>query len=70
MNASLWRSILRWMWSWFWRNWKRNLQRVSTAAAVTTLISQVLHGKPETVFQGSLEPGAGIQIRVLEPGER
>ena len=29
-----------------------------------------LNGKPETVFRGSLEPGAGIQVRVLEPGER
>jgi hypothetical protein len=66
----MWRSLLRWSWSWFWRNWKRNLQRVSTTAAVTKLLSQVLNGKPEAVFRGSLEPGAGIQIRVLEPGER
>jgi hypothetical protein len=66
----MWRSVLRWTVSWFFRNWKRNLQRVSTTAAVTKLASQVLNGKPETVFRGSLEPGAGIQIRVLEPGER
>jgi hypothetical protein len=70
VSASMWRSLLRWSWSWFWRNWKRNLQRVSTTAAVAKLASQVLNGKPETVFRGSLEPGAGIQIRVLEPGER
>ena len=66
----MWRSVLRWTLSWFFRNWKRNLQRVSTTAAVTKLVSQVLNGKPETVFRGSLEPGAGIQVRVLEPGER
>ena len=48
----------------------RASERVSTTAAVTKLVSQVLNGKPETVFRGSLEPGAGIQIRVLEPGER
>ena len=70
MSSSMWRSLLRWSWSWFFRNWKRNLQRVSTTAAVTKLLSQLLNGKPETVFRGSLEPGAGIQIRVLEPGER
>jgi hypothetical protein len=70
VSSSLWRSLLRWSWSWFWRNWKRNLQRVSTTAAVTRLASQFLNGKPETVFRGSLEPGAGIEIRVLEPGER
>ena len=66
----MWRSIVRWSWSWFWRNWKRNLQRVSTTAAVTKLASQVLNGKEETVFKGSLQPGAGIEIRVLDPGER
>ena len=64
------RSILGWTWNWFWRNWKRNLQRVSTTAAVTKLASQVLNGKSETIFRGSLEPGAGIQVRVLDPGER
>jgi len=66
----MWRSLLRWTWTWFFRNWKRNLQRVSTTAAVTKLISQFLNGKPETVFRGSLEPGTGIQVRVLDPGER
>jgi hypothetical protein len=66
----MWQSLLRWAWSWFFRNWKRNLQRVSTTAAVTKLASQMLNGKPETVFRGSIEPGAGIQVRVLEPGER
>jgi hypothetical protein len=50
----MWRSVLRWSWSWFWRNWKRNLQRVSTTAAVTKLATQVLNGKPETVFRGSM----------------
>jgi hypothetical protein len=66
----MWRSLMRWGWSWFWRNWKRNLQRVSTTAAVSALAKQMLNGKPETVFRGSLEQGAGIQVRVLEPGER
>lgn len=61
--------MARWTWRWFWRNWKRNLQRVSTTTAVMTMVRQVLSGKPETVFRGSMEPGTAIQIRVLEPGE-
>ena len=64
------RSLLLWLSRWFFRNWKRNLQRASTTTAVLTLMRQFLNGKPETVFRGSLEPGAGLQIRVLEPGER
>lgn len=64
------RSFLVWAWRWFFRNWKRNLQRASTTTAVLTMVRQVLNGKPETVFRGSIEPGAGLQIRVLEPGER
>ena len=64
------RSVLLWLWRWFFRNWKRNLQRVSTTTAVMTMVRQFLNGKPETVFRGSIEPGAGIQIRVLDPGER
>lgn len=66
----MWLTLLRWAWRWFFRGWKRNLQRVSTATAVMTMVRQVLHGKPETIFSGSLEPGAGIQVRVLEPGKR
>ena len=64
------RSLLLWLSRWFFRNWKRNLQRASTTTAVLTLMRQFLNGKPETVFRGSVEPGAGLQIRVLEPGER
>ena len=64
------RSFLLWFSRWFFRNWKRNLQRASTTTAVLTLMRQFLNGKPETVFRGSVEPGAGLQIRVLEPGER
>ncbi|MFA5884067.1 MAG: hypothetical protein WDA60_09485 [Acidimicrobiia bacterium] len=66
----MWRSLLLWAWRWFFRNWKRNLQRVSTTTAVMTMAKQLLNGKPETVFRGSIEPGAGLQIRVFEPGER
>ena len=66
----MWRPFLLWAWRWFFRNWKRNLQRASTTTAVLTMVRQVLNGKPETVFKGSVEPGAGLQIRVLEPGER
>lgn len=66
----MWISLLRWCWRWFFRNWKRNLQRVSTTTAVMSMANQILNGKPETVFRGSIEPGAGVQIRVLEPGER
>jgi hypothetical protein len=66
----MWRSLFFWLWRWFFRNWKRNLQRASTTTAVLTMARQLLNGKPETVFRGSLEPGAGVQIRVLEPGER
>lgn len=66
----MWRSLLTWAWRWFFRNWKRNLQRVSTTTAVMALARQLLHGKPETVFRGAIEPGAGIQIRVLDPAER
>jgi hypothetical protein len=66
----MWRSLFFWLWRWFFRNWKRNLQRASTTTAVLTMARQFLNGKPETVFRGSLEPGAGVQIRVLEPGER
>jgi hypothetical protein len=66
----VWRSLLTWAWRWFFRNWRRNLQRVSTTTAVMTMARQLLHGKPETVFRGSLEPGAGIQVRVLDPAER
>jgi NurA-like 5'-3' nuclease len=64
------RPLLLWAWRWFFRNWKRNLQRVSTTTAVLTMARQLVNGKPETVFRGSLEPGAGIQVRVLDPGER
>ena len=66
----MWRSLAVWVWRWFFRNWKRNLQRVSTTTAVMTMARQLLNGKPETVFRGSIEPGAGIQVRVLDPGER
>ena len=66
----MWRSLLLWAWRWFFRNWKRNLQRVSTTTAVMTMAKQLINGTPETVFRGSIEPGAGLQIRVLEPGER
>ena len=66
----MWRSLLLWAWRWFFRNWKRNLSRVSTTTAVLTLFKQVLNGKPETVFKGSMEPGTGIQIRVLPPKGR
>ena len=64
------RPVLLWLWRWFFRNWKRNLQRVSTTTAVVTMARQLVNGKPETVFRGSLEPGAGVQIRVFKPGER
>ena len=64
------RPFLLWAWRWFFRNWKRNLQRVSTTTAVLTMVRQLLNGKPETVFRGSMEPGTGIQIRVLPPAER
>lgn len=66
----MWRSLLLWVWRWFFRNWKRNLQRVSTTTAVLTMARQLVNGKPETVFRGSMEPGTAIQIRVLPPGER
>lgn len=66
----MWRSLLLWAWRWFFRNWKRNLQRVSTTTAVLTLVRQFLNGKPETVFKGAMEPGTAIQIRVLPPPER
>ncbi len=66
----MWQSLARWLWRWFFRSWRRNLQRVTAATAVLTLVKQVLNGKPQTVFRGSLEPGAGIQIRVRKPGER
>ena len=66
----MWRSLFFWLWRWFFRNWKRNLQRASTTTAVLTMARQFLNGKPETVFRGSIEPGAGLQIRVFEPGER
>lgn len=66
----MWRSLLLWTWRWFFRNWKRNLQRVSTTTAVLTMVRQFFNGKPETVFRGSMEPGTAIQIRVLPPGER
>jgi len=66
----MWRSLLLWAWRWFFRNWRRNLQRASTTTAVLTMARQFLNGKPETVFRGSIEPGAGLQIRVFEPGER
>lgn len=66
----MWRPLLVWVWRWFFRNWKRNLQRVSTTTAVLTMARQVVYGKPQTVFRGSLEPGAGVRIRVLPPGER
>jgi hypothetical protein len=64
------RPVLLWAWRWFFRNWKRNLQRVSTTTAVLAMARQFVNGKPETVFRGSLEPGAGVQIRVFKPGER
>ncbi len=66
----MWRSVLRWAWRWFFRNWKRNLQRASTTTAVMTLVRQIAFGKPETVFRGSLEPGTGIRIRVLDRPDR
>ena len=66
----MWRSLFLWLWRWFFRNWKRNLQRVSTTTAVLTMVRQLFHGKPETVFRGTIEPGAGIQVRVLDPAER
>ncbi|MFM8305009.1 MAG: hypothetical protein ACKOA9_12060 [Actinomycetota bacterium] len=64
------RSLLLWTWRWFFRNWRRNLQRVSTTTAVLALARQVVHGKPETIFHASMEPGSGLEIRVSEPGER
>ena len=64
------RSLLLWASRWFFRNWKRNLQRVSTTTAVLALARQIVNGKPETVFRGSMEPGAGLEIRVFKPGER
>jgi hypothetical protein len=66
----MWRPLLVWSWRWFFRSWRRNLQRVSTTAAVMTMARQLVNGKPEVVFRGSLHLGAGIQVRVLEPGER
>ena len=63
-------SAARWLTRWFFRNWRRNLRRVSTTSAVLALVRTVLNGKPETVFRGVLEPGAGVRIRVLRPGER
>lgn len=63
-------SVARWLTRWFFRNWRRNLQRVSTTSAVLALVRTVVNGKPETVFRGTLEPGAGVRIRVLRPGER
>lgn len=65
----MWRSVLRWAWRWFFRNWRRNLQRVSTTTAVMTLVRQIALGKPETVFRGRLEPGTGIRIRVRDRSE-
>jgi hypothetical protein len=61
--------VLRWAWRWFFRNWRRNLQRVSTTTAVMTLVRQIALGKPETVFRGRLEPGTGIRIRVRDRSE-
>lgn len=66
----MWFSAGRWLARWFFRNWRRNLQRVTATTAMLALVKQVLYGKPQTVFRGSLEPGAGIQIRVRKPGER
>jgi hypothetical protein len=51
----MWRSLLLWAWRWLFRNWKRNLQRVSTTTAVLAMVRHVLNGKPETVFRGSGE---------------
>ena len=65
----MWRSVVIWAWRWFFKNWRRNLQRASTTTAVMTMARQLVNGKPEVVFRGSLQPGAGIQVRVLEPGE-
>jgi len=66
----MWLSVLRFGWRWFWRNWKRNAQRAGTTTAIVAFARHVLSGKPETIFRGSIEPGAGLQVRVLEPGER
>ena len=63
-------SVTRWLARWFFRNWRRNLQRATATSAVLALVRTVLRGKPETVFRGSLEPGSGVRIRVLRPGER
>ncbi len=62
--------LARWLTRWFFRNWRRNLQRATATSAVIALVRTVLNGKPETVFRGTLEPGAGVRIRVLRPGER
>jgi hypothetical protein len=65
----VWLAIGRTLGRWFFRSWRRNFQRVTSTTAALALVKQVLNGKPQTVFRGSLEPGAGIQIRLRKPGE-
>lgn len=64
------RIIARWGWRWARRRGTGRARQVGTIAVVLGLVRRVVSGRPETVFSGSLEPGTGIQIRVLEPGER
>jgi hypothetical protein len=61
---------------WAWRRFVRarrgtgKVTRLGAAALVFATLRQLVAGKPETVFRGSIEKGSGLQIRVLEPGER
>jgi len=63
-------SITRWATRWLFRNWQRNLQRATATTAVFALVRRIINGSPETVFRGVLDPGSGIRIRVIKPGER
>jgi hypothetical protein len=65
----VWVALSRALGRWLFRGWARNFERVTATTAALALLKRALNGRSEHVFRGSLQPGAGIQIRVRKPEE-
>ena len=64
--SSLWRAV-RW---WARRDLPSTAGRVATTVAVAKLAARFVRGTPETLYEATLKPGDGIEIRTRTPSRR